>query len=162
MSTALSVQSWAPHVLLERGEQLLLFTRKRGNTASTGSTGCPQQIQLNQRKGKAAMSRGLPSGTPLALYHQPRELRTHPSTKSLQTGDLVSSFGMPRSKFAIIPILFSSFLFSQSCWGPGVASCHFSQRLCLAFLAGIFGSTSAWWGAEGLKHKVSGHLEVWL
>lgn len=37
-------RAWAPTFLLERREQLLLFTRERGNAASTGR-GCPQQIQ---------------------------------------------------------------------------------------------------------------------
>lgn len=53
---------------------------------------------------------------------------------------------------------FFSSLFFSVLLGPGFALYYLSQMLCLAFLSGIFGSTSAWWGAEGLKHKVSEHL----
>lgn len=126
MSTATNVQSLGTHILLERGAVTALYQEKREHCqhgqewVSSVNTA---QVKLHQRKRKAAISRGLPCRTPLALYHQPRELRTaplnehhHRSTKSLQAGDLVSSFGMPGRKYAIVPILFSSFLFSQSCW----------------------------------------------
>lgn len=80
---------------------------------------------------------------------------TLPSSEWMWVGYPVSSVRMPRGKYAVITYFFSSPAFSVPL---GPALYHFSQRFCLAFLSGIFGSTSAWWGAEGLKHKVSDKL----
>lgn len=60
MSTAPSVQSLGTHVLLDRGGQLLLFTRKGGNAASMGvlskySTGkaYPEKRESSHEQGAA-------------------------------------------------------------------------------------------------------------
>lgn len=76
--------AWAPHVPAgEREAVTALYQENReqcqhGQWVSSADTA---QVKLNQRKGETAMSRGLPCGTPLALYHEPRELRTAPLNK---------------------------------------------------------------------------------
>lgn len=102
----------------------------------------------------------MPSATSPGSSEETATLSTSiliPSTNRCRLGTCSLCLLNAQKELHSLPAFLFALPVSFSPAGPSIALYYLSQRLCLAFLSGIFGSISAWWGAEGLKHKVSEH-----